>query len=344
MNSDKRHLILTGDRGAGKTTLVNKLFPSGLPKGITTYAISQKGVYMRQNGSVDEVVIGVYDSSLEQKNKMRPCTNVFETFGTDLLNKLSKCDDEWICIDEIGFLETECDKYCRAVEFLMEQKRVVAVVRKQAIPFLQSLCKRKDVFLVDLDDPFGNNACVIMASGEGRRFGSNKLMANFNGEPMILRAIAATDNLFKKRVVVTRHKQIADICDLHGIECVLHDLPYKSDTIRLGIQAVAKSDSCTFCPGDQPLLRQDSLTSLALASKNSPDNIWRLSFEGEAGAPVVFPKWTFEKLLSLPQDKGGNFVTQQYPQRLRSISAKEKFELMDVDTPDDIVFLQNQLQ
>ena len=35
--------------------------------------------------------------------------------------------------------------------------------------------------------------CVIMASGASRRFGSNKLLADFCGEPMLCRAFAATD-------------------------------------------------------------------------------------------------------------------------------------------------------
>ena len=31
--------------------------------------------------------------------------------------------------------------------------------------------------------------CVIMASGEGKRFGSNKMLADIYGEPLIARTI-----------------------------------------------------------------------------------------------------------------------------------------------------------
>ena len=34
--------------------------------------------------------------------------------------------------------------------------------------------------------------CVIMASGLSRRFGTNKLLADFCGQPMLCRAFAAT--------------------------------------------------------------------------------------------------------------------------------------------------------
>ena len=342
LNSNKRHLIITGGRGTGKSTLLGKLFPHPL-RGITTYAVPKKAVYLCENGTKNEVAVGIFDGNLPGKeNKMRPCKEVFSSFGTELLERLAICEDEWISIDEIGYLETECPEYCNAINSLMEQKRVAAVVRKQELPFLRALCKRDDVFLVDLDDPFGNIACVIMASGMGKRFGGNKLMASFRGEPMILRAIEATEGIFKKRVVVTRHSDVAELCRKRNIKCVLHDLADRNDTVRLGIEAIGEAESCVFCPGDQPLLRRETVISLALAAKNCRKDIWRVSFEGMPGAPVLFPEWTFPELSSLPQGKGGGFIAKKYPEHLRTVSAQDKFELMDADTQEALNFLENQ--
>lgn len=61
-------------------------------------------------------------------------------------------------------------------------------------PFLDALRARNDVFVYDLDHPLLPIGCVIMASGLGKRFGSNKLMADFNGKPMIYRILSATDS------------------------------------------------------------------------------------------------------------------------------------------------------
>ena len=311
--------------------------------GITTFAESKKAVRLLENGTKTEFTVGRYDDDLPgNENKMRPCTENFNSFGVALLESLALCEDEWISIDEIGYLETECPEYCNAIERLMEKKRMIAVVRKQPLPFLQSLCNREDVFLIDLDDPFGNSACVIMASGMGKRFGGNKLMADFHGGPMILRALEATDGIFKKRVVVTRHNDVAELCRSHGVESVLHDLPYRSDTVRLGAEAVGETDALVFCPGDQPLLRRETVVSLALAAKNQRDGIWRVSFEGTPGAPVLFPKWTFAELSSLPEGKGGGFLAKKYPERVKTISARDRFELMDTDTPEDLEFLKQQ--
>ena len=59
--------------------------------------------------------------------------------------------------------------------------RVLAVVRKQDTPFLRALCADPDAFVYDLDCPVPPLGCIVMASGLGRRFGGNKLMAELNG-------------------------------------------------------------------------------------------------------------------------------------------------------------------
>lgn len=115
--------------------------------------------------------------------------------------------------------------YQQAFRTLLENKQVAAVVRKQPLAFLQELCSRKDAFVVDLDDPFGKIGCVIMASGLGRRFGSNKLLADFGGEPMICRILDATEGIFRRRVVVTRHEEIARLCREREISVALHCFP-----------------------------------------------------------------------------------------------------------------------
>ena len=341
-SSHKRHLIITGGRGKGKTTLLQGLFDHPL-RGITTYAVPQKAVYLRENGEETETVIGIYDlTAMGKENKMRPWMGAFATHGVACLERLAQCEDEWVSLDEIGYLETDCPAYCRAVESLMEQKRVVAVVRKQSLGFLQALCSREDVFLVDLDEPFSGLACVIMASGMGTRFGGNKLMADFHGKPLIHYAIAATEGIFEKRVVVTRHGDVAELCRMYDIPCVLHDLPHRNDTVRLGLEAVGDMRGVVFCPGDQPLLRRETVIALALAAQNTPEDIWRVRFEETPGAPVLFPRWTFAELAALPEGKGGGFVMGKYPERLRTVSAGDRLELMDADTAKDLDFLRRQ--
>lgn len=178
--------------------------------------------------------------------------------------------------------------------------------------------------------------CVIMASGLGKRFGGNKLMAEFGGQPMIARILAATDDSFDRRVVVTRHEAVAAYCRARNVEVVLHNLPNRNDTVRLGLEAVGEVDGCMFCPGDQPLLKKETVEALINGWKRESDCIWRPSFEDQPGAPVLFPKWAFSELLTLPEGKGGGFLARKYPERVRLHPVRDPYELMDVDTRETL--------
>ena len=178
--------------------------------------------------------------------------------------------------------------------------------------------------------------CVIMASGLGKRFGGNKLMAEFGGQPMIARILAATDDSFDRRVVVTRHEAVAAYCRARNVEVVLHNLPNRNDTVRLGLEAVGEVDGCMFCPGDQPLLKKETIEALINGWKRESDCIWRPSFEDQPGAPILFPKWAFSELLTLPEGKGGGFLARKYPERVRLHPVRDPYELMDVDTRETL--------
>lgn len=181
-----------------------------------------------------------------------------------------------------------------------------------------------------------SGACVIMASGLGKRFGGNKLMADFGGKPMIARAFAVTEGLFRERVVVTRHADVAECARAHGVAVVLHELPYRSDTVRLGMEVIgAEVDTCMFLPGDQPLLTRESLVRLVMCAKREPEFIWRTVYEEQVGAPMIFPKHMFSELRSLPEGKGGSFLAKKYPESVHTVSVGESWELRDVDSTAD---------
>lgn len=180
---------------------------------------------------------------------------------------------------------------------------------------------------------FPEFGCVIMASGLGRRFGGNKLMAPFLGAPLIGRILSATE-AFQNRVVVTRHEAVARLCREQGFPVVLHSLPYRSDTVRLGLEALPELEGVLFCPGDQPLISADTLAALAERSRQAPDAILRPCYAGEPGAPILFPKWAFPELKDLPQGKGGGFLAKKYPEKVHMLPVQHSWELMDADTPE----------
>jgi molybdate transport repressor ModE-like protein len=187
---------------------------------------------------------------------------------------------------------------------------------------------------------FPETGCVIMASGLGKRFGSNKLMADFLGRPMLHRALDATEGLFDRRVVVTRHESVAALCRERNVEVLLHALPHRSDTVRLGLEALGEVDCCMFLPGDQPLLDRETVAMLLERWRENPDSIIRPVYEDTEGSPVIFPRWAFDELKDLPEGRGGGVVIKNHPHDVCRISVSSPFVLADADTPETLEILR----
>jgi molybdenum cofactor cytidylyltransferase len=94
-----------------------------------------------------------------------------------------------------------------------------------------------------------------------------------------------------------------------------------------------------FCQGDQPLLRRETLENLLLSSTEYPDFIWRTCYNDVPGSPVIFPHWALSSLKDLPEGKGGNYLIKKYPERLRTVSVQDMYELKDIDCPEDLIEL-----
>ena len=186
---------------------------------------------------------------------------------------------------------------------------------------------------------FPQIGCIIMASGFGKRFGGNKLMADFHGKPMIQRALDATEGLFSKRVVVTRHESVAALCREQNVGVVLHGLPHRSDTVRLGLEALGDLDACMFLPGDQPLLRRETVAKILQSRQEHPNSIIRPIYEDTEGSPVLFPAWAFPELKNLPEGKGGGVVIRTHPHDVIRVSVSDPFELADADTTETLELL-----
>ena len=187
---------------------------------------------------------------------------------------------------------------------------------------------------------FPETGCVIMASGLGKRFGSNKLMADFLGRPMLHRALDATEGLFNRRVVVTRHEAVAALCRERNVEVLLHALPHRSDTVRLGLEALGEVDCCMFLPGDQPLLDRETVAMVLERWRENPDSIIRPVYEDTEGSPVIFPGWAFDELKDLPEGRGGGVVIRNHPHEVCRVSVSSPFVLADEDTPETLEILR----
>ena len=178
--------------------------------------------------------------------------------------------------------------------------------------------------------------CVVMAAGNARRFGENKLAAELDGRSLIRRALEAVPGeAFDSVVVVTQYPEIADLAQEFRFTAIRIEHPDFgiSHTIRLGLSKLQDCDGVLFLVSDQPLLRQESVAELVRLWQKQPDKIAALSHGGVRGNPCLFPAPFFPELMNLREDKGGNTVIRRHEDCLVLLEVDSR-ELTDVDTPD----------
>lgn len=217
---------------------------------------------------------------------------------------------------------------------------------------------RKECFLHNeklFDKYFGDEenveakfGCVIMASGLGKRFGGDKLMTELVGKPMIQYIIEATKDLFAYRVVVTRNEKVKKWCEERKIPVVFHSMPDRNDTIRLGLENLEAAceenlNGCVFCPSDMPFVNKESLRGLLFEAGDRTDKIVRMSYRGQAGAPVLFGSDYFERLKKLPKGKGGSEIIKENKDKVSFVEVNSEIELWDVDTKEDFERVKNKM-
>lgn len=150
---NKRHLLITGRMGIGKTTLINQLCPQG-SEGLRTKAQKADGTAPRcitmEDISTGETVV----CGLPGQGRMVAVASGFDQVGIPVLTRALASDASVFFMDEIGFLEWPQQAYCQALLTMFDTKTVVAVLKKEVTPLCSLLLARNDVYVLDLDGSF----------------------------------------------------------------------------------------------------------------------------------------------------------------------------------------------
>ena len=191
--------------------------------------------------------------------------------------------------------------------------------------------------------------CILMAAGISERFGcGNKLMADLDGKALIsypVQTLLSVKEIFDRAdtgvsldlLTVTRWPAVRQLCEAAGMPCIFYEGGLQSDTIRAGLDAAAGRnwDGCMFLAGDQPLITAGTIKRLIGAFASRPDQPCRVSWQGNAGSPVIFPKAYFEALKRLEGDEGGRQVLKNVKTPVFLVEIRDASELMDIDTLQD---------
>jgi len=183
--------------------------------------------------------------------------------------------------------------------------------------------------------------CVVMAAGNGSRFGRNKLAAEVDGKTLLHRALEAVPAHRLCRVaVVTQYPEAAEAARRLSFTPVENHHPDWgiSHTISLGLDALEDCDAALFLVSDQPLLERASVEGLLDLYCRHPACIAALGHNGVRGNPCLFPARFFPELRALQGDCGGSAVIRRHEDALLLFEVPAG-QLTDVDTRDALTAL-----
>ncbi|MBR5967007.1 MAG: EF2563 family selenium-dependent molybdenum hydroxylase system protein [Lachnospiraceae bacterium] len=174
---------------------------------------------------------------------------------------------------------------------------------------------------------------IILAAGEGRRYGSNKLLAQIGGRRMFEYCLDAAAKTGQRRTVVTGYDEIAEYAKNNGFRVVRNDHPELgiSESIKLGLAAMKDCRAILFAVCDQPKLTEDTFRRL-INSYAAGDKELACMGNGEdmLGNPCLFGRKYYSELEELTGDIGGKRVIMKHREELIVVSASEA-ELEDID-------------
>ncbi|MGZ8402576.1 MAG: NTP transferase domain-containing protein [Rhodoplanes sp.] len=185
-------------------------------------------------------------------------------------------------------------------------------------------------------------AAIVLAAGRSSRMGgSNKLLAEIGGRPLVRIAVEeALASRARPVIVVTGHQRESVETALTGLDVVLVHNPAYADglstSLKTGIAAAPPSaDGAIVCLGDMPQVDARLIDSLLAAFDPEQGALIVVpTTAGKRGNPVVWSRRFFADLAALTGDVGARGLIATYPEAVVEVAVADAAAFTDIDTPD----------
>jgi len=182
---------------------------------------------------------------------------------------------------------------------------------------------------------------VVLAAGESRRMGKQKLLLPYGGVPVIrhIANVLGTSELGKFAVVTGKDKNGVEEC-LAGTEALFtHNAEFDEGMLSsvrkaVGFAASLNSDLMLFL-GDQPMIEAVVINELMSGWNEKVATIRVASFHGRRGHPVLIHQSFFDEILTEFDDQGLRGLLVKRASQVFDVHMNEEGVLMDMDFPSD---------
>lgn len=182
---------------------------------------------------------------------------------------------------------------------------------------------------------YADIAVALLAAGRGKRFGSDKLLTEFEGEPLGLKSARTLISLpFASHMAVCRHdSELAGCYENLGFDVVANHQPEsgQAHSLHLAVEAAMATgaEALLVTLADMPFVSTAHLTALVDAYDRT---ITASANRKTPMPPAIFPRDTWPDLLVTSGDAGARALLKA----AKLVTAPEG-ELRDIDTPADLL-------
>jgi molybdenum cofactor cytidylyltransferase len=174
-------------------------------------------------------------------------------------------------------------------------------------------------------------AGLVLAAGEGRRFGGPKQLAEVGGRPLIEHALAAVRGLGRVVVVLgARAGEIRAGADPGGAEVVVCEdwAEGMGASLRRGLEALAGADEVVVTLADQPFITPAVVERVRAV----PGPAVRAVYDGVPGHPVVVRAPLLARAGELRGDRGFRGLAADFAE----VECADLADPLDIDTREDL--------
>ena len=185
-------------------------------------------------------------------------------------------------------------------------------------------------------------AAVVLAAGLSSRMGSNKLLADLNGQALIQHTIDRLSNTAIDEVIVVTGHQAVEVQAVlqHQKVRFVHNADYAqglSTSVKAGIAAIQDFDAAFVCLGDMPLIEAADLNRMIAAFNVTEGRSLVAPVLGlKLGNPVLWGHEHFADLMALTGDRGARGLIEARRDQIVEIPVTHDGILLDADTPESL--------